>query len=239
MTDCHGCRLNSEGSKLGTLVNSVQGVTLVGGGNASLSDLEAALALAPTLVAADGGGNTLDDLGHSPSAIIGDMDSLRDDLRRDWAHLIHAIEEQDSTDFDKCLRSIEAPFVVGVGFAGARLDHTLSTMTALVRHGRSRVLLLSEQDVCFLAPPALTLPVQVGARVSLFPMAPVSGRSEGLFWPIDGIAFTAAGIIGTSNKSDAAEVRLHMDAPAMLVMLERAMLDAALDGLLAAPDWRS
>jgi len=224
---------------LGTLVNCAQGVTLVGGGNAPLADVKAALALAPMLVAADGGANALADLGHVPSAIIGDMDSLRDDLRRDWAHLMHPIAEQDSTDFDKCLRSIAAPFVLGVGFSGARLDHTLSAMTALVRHGRSRVVLLSEQDICFLAPPALTLPVGIGARVSLFPMGPVTGTSQGLFWPIDGIPFTPAGIIGTSNKADAAQVTLHMDAPCMLVMLERPMLAAALDALLGAPDWPS
>lgn len=204
-----------------------------------MADLDAALALAPVLVAADGGANTLADLGHTPTAIIGDMDSLRDDLRRDWALLLHPIPEQDTTDFDKCLRSIAAPFVLGVGFGGARLDHTLSTMTALVRHGRSRVVLLSAQDVCFLAPPELTLPMHKGARVSLFPMAPVTGRSKGLFWPIDGIPFMPSGIIGTSNRADAAQVTLHMDAPAMLVLLERDMLGAALDALVSAPDWPS
>lgn len=224
---------------MGQFVNCTQGVTLVGGGDAPLADLEAALALAPGLVAADGGANTLACLGYIPHAIIGDMDSLRDDLKRDWAHLMYPIAEQDSTDFDKCLRSIAAPFVLGVGFGGARLDHTLSAMTALVRHGRSRVLLLSAQDVCFLAPPAMTLSIDPGARVSLFPMAPVTGRSEGLFWSIAGISFAPGGIIGTSNRADAERVTLHMDAPAMLVLLERAMLGAALGAVLQAPDWPS
>ena len=219
------------------LVNCTHGVTLVGGGNAQFADLQAALALAPVLIAADGGANALADLGYTPRAIIGDMDSLRDELRRDWAHLMHPIAEQDSTDFDKCLRSIVAPFVVGVGFAGARLDHTLSTMTALVRHGRSRVVLLSEQDVCFLAPPAITLPMKIGARVSLFPMAPVTGTSQGLVWPIAGIPFTPGGVIGTSNRAQADQVTLELDTPGMLILLERTMLAAALEALCSAPDW--
>ena len=165
---------------MGALVNADTGVTLVGGGSVTSCDLNEARALAPTLVAADGGGNALADLGHRPQAIIGDIDSLRDDLRREWADQVHAIAEQDSTDLDKCLRSISAPFVLGVGFGGARLDHTLSAMTALVRHGRARVILVCEQDVCFLCPPRLALTLAPGARVSLFPMAPVTGRSQGL-----------------------------------------------------------
>jgi thiamine pyrophosphokinase len=212
---------------------------VVGGGDAPLADLQAALALAPVLIAADGGANTLADLGYTPQAIIGDMDSLRHDLAREWAHLVHAIPEQDSTDFDKCLRSIAVPFVLGVGFGGARMDHTLSTMTALVRHGRSRVILLSAQDVCFLAPPVITLPMQLGARVSLFPMGPVTGTSEGLFWPIAGIPFTPAGVIGTSNRANARQVTLRMDLPRMLVLLGRDMLGLALEALLTAPDWPS
>jgi thiamine pyrophosphokinase len=222
---------------LALVVNCTQGVTLVGGGTVPVADLTAALTLAPVLVAADGGANILADFGYMPSLIIGDMDSVRADLKRIWAHLLHPIAEQDSTDFDKCLRSIASPFVLGVGFTGARLDHTLSAMTALVRHGSSRVILLSEQDVCFLAPPAFSLPVTLGARISLFPMGPVGGVSEGLFWPIQSVPFTPGGIIGTSNKADAAQVVLRMDAPAMLVMLERDMLDTALDALLRVPDW--
>ena len=31
----------------------------------------------------------------------------------------HPIAEQDSTDFDKVLRSVQAPFMIGVGFLGA------------------------------------------------------------------------------------------------------------------------
>jgi thiamine pyrophosphokinase len=222
---------------MASLVKSRLGVTLVGGGEVVENTVQQALALAPTLVAADGGGNILADLGHLPVAVIGDMDSLRPDLVQLWADRLHPISEQDSTDFDKCLRSIDAPFVLAVGFDGARLDHTLSAMSALVRHGRARVVLVGGQDICFLAPPQIALELGAGARVSLYPMGPVTGRSTGLEWPIDGIDFAPNGVIGTSNRASAAQVGLEIDAPRMLLLLERAALPMALRALLAAPDW--
>ena len=219
------------------LVKSDLGVTLVGGGALCKTRLEQALTLAPTLVAADGGGNALADLGHSPAAIIGDMDSLRPDLMQRWAERLHPVAEQDSTDFDKCLRSIDAPFVLALGFDGARVDHTLAAMTALVRHGRSHVLLLGAEDVCFLAPPRIELCLPVGARVSLFPMGPVTGQSVGLEWPIDGLSFAPGGIIGTSNRANAPDVCVQVSRPSMLMILEVAHVTTVLAALRSCPAW--
>lgn len=212
-------------------------MTLVGGGEVLGHDLRHALRLAPGLVAADGGGNALAAFGLTPDAVIGDMDSLRPDLRAAWAGRVHPVPEQDSTDFDKCLQRIRAPLVLALGFSGARLDHTLSAMSALVRHGRSRVLLVGPQDVCCLCPPEIVLDLAPGARVSLYPMGPVTGRSQGLHWPIDGIGFAPAGVIGTSNRADAGQVVLRMDRPGMLLLLERDMLDRLAALLPLVPDW--
>jgi thiamine pyrophosphokinase len=222
---------------LATVVNASQAVTLVGGGEVLANDLTHALTLAPKLVAADGGGNILADLGLTPDAVIGDMDSLRSDLRALWADRVHHVPDQDSTDFDKCLRLIRAPLVLALGFTGARLDHTLSAMSALVRHGRSRVVLVGPQDVCCLCPPEIAFNVAIGARVSLYPMGPVTGRSQGLHWPIDGLAFSPASVIGTSNKADSGLVRLWIDDSAMLLMLERDMLEELVTLLPTIPDW--
>ncbi|PZX41270.1 thiamine pyrophosphokinase [Roseinatronobacter thiooxidans] len=219
-------------------VDSIYGVTLVGGGIFSQCDLDMALTLAPMLVAADGGANKLMDCGHIPQHVIGDLDSLdAAHLARLGDRLVH-IAEQDSTDFDKSLRALHAPFILALGFDGARLDHTLAAMSSLVRHGRARVVLLAAKDICFLAPPRLALTLPVGARVSLFPMAPVSGRSTGLHWPIDGIQFAPAAQIGTSNHAESDRILLEFDHPGMLVLLERAHLAVTLDALQASPDWR-
>lgn len=218
-------------------VETNKGVTLVGGGAFSAQDVSRALELAPVLVAADGGANALCAMGHMPDQVIGDMDSLDPALKAQLAERITVIPEQDSTDFDKCLSRIGAPFIIGLGFDGARLDHTLAAMTSLVLHGRARVVLLCAQDICFLAPPQISLDLSEGERVSLFPMAAVTGASSGLHWPIDGLAFAPDATIGTSNRAASAKVTLAFDAPGMLILLERARLQQVVTRLSAGPDW--
>jgi thiamine pyrophosphokinase len=67
----------------------------------------------------------------------------------------------------------------------------------------------------------------VGTRVSLFPMAAVTGRSSGLRWSIDGLAFHPAKRIGTSNEATRGEIRIETDGPGLLVILPRSELDEA------------
>ena len=213
-------------------------VTLLGAGDCSEPDLRRALARAPHLVAADGGADRALALGHVPDAVVGDFDSLSDAARaRLDPERLHRIGNQDSTDFDKCLSVIRAPWMLALGFTGARLDHTLAGFSTLARFPDSRCIMLGGGDLCFAAPPRLALELSVGARLSLFPMAPVRGQSEGLRWPIAGLEFTPAGVIGTSNEVSAPGVALQFEAPGMLVMLADTALEQVLAGLEAAPRW--
>ncbi len=210
------------------IVHTDRGVTILGAGAVSPPVLAAALRLAPVLVAADGGADTALAEGLQPAAVIGDMDSLGGDARARFAGRLHSVAEQDSTDFEKTLLRIEAPFVLGLGLTGSRLDHGLAALNLIAREPTRRVFLLSGEDVVFLAPPRLDLALPVGTRLSLFPLAPVAGRSKGLVWPIDGIEFSPLGRIGVSNRSNAARVCLEFDAPHMLLILPRDALAAAL-----------
>ena len=213
------------------IVQSTAGVTLAGGGGFSLKLLDIARAVAPTVVAADGGADRLLRLGCVPQAAIGDLDSISAPARLRLKDRLFPILEQTTTDFDKALRSIAAPFVLGVGFSGARLDHGLAVLNGLARHPDKRCLLLGPRDLTFLAPRDLTLRLPVGSRLSLFPMGPVQGTSQGLRWPLQGLRFAPAGLIGTSNAVSEPVVRLRFDADLMLVILPRPSLAAALDGL--------
>jgi thiamine pyrophosphokinase len=215
------------------IVESSAGVTLIAGGPVAKRDLTAALKRAPCLVAADAGADRALACGHEPVAVIGDGDSISRAARaRLGPERFHEIPEQMTTDFDKALRSIHAPFVIALGVAGGRLDHEMAVFNALVRHRGPPCVLIGVQDVVFHAPARLVLRLRVGDRLSLFPMAAVAGDSAGLRWPIGGIAFAPDGMIGTSNEVTAAEVRMRFEAPGMLVMLPRARLDAALAALV-------
>ena len=220
------------------IVDTNNAVTLLGGGEVSAAALRAALARAPVLVAADGGADRALALGHCPAAVVGDLDSLSAAGRAALpAARVHHVPDQDSTDFDKCLQAVRAPLLLALGFTGARLDHTLASFSTLARFAARRCVMLGGGDLCFLAPPQLTLALPVGTRLSLFPMAPATGRSRGLRWPIDGLRFAPAGVIGTSNETAAPRVALGFDAPGMLVLAPEATLDAVLPALAEAPHW--
>ncbi|MES2434414.1 MAG: thiamine diphosphokinase [Pseudomonadota bacterium] len=212
------------------IVDSLQGVTLAGGGPFGKAQLTRAMRFAPRIVGADGGADRLLALGVEPEAVVGDMDSISDSARARLAGRLFPIAEQITTDFDKALRSIRAPFVLGIGFAGARLDHGLAVLNALVRAPDQRCLVISPQDVIFLAPLAMRLNLPFGSRLSLFPMAAVTGESEGLRWPLQGLDFAPDAMIGTSNEVSG-PVELRFSAQKMLVILPIKSLAAALSGL--------
>lgn len=212
-----------------SIVDSESAVTLVGGGEATHEDLQKALTLAPTLVAADSGADVSLAAGVVPDAVIGDFDSVSQaTLRRIPAARHHPISEQDSTDFEKALRRIAAPVVLGVGFLGGRVDHQLGVMHVLLTLQDRPCLLLGAHEVICLAPPQIELPTQFGDTVSLFPLVPVTGRSSGLKWPIDGLHFGVAQQIGTSNQAKG-PVELEMDGPGMLLILPRRFMPALFD----------
>ncbi|MGN7870591.1 thiamine diphosphokinase [Paracoccus sp. 22332] len=212
------------------LVISDRGVTVIGGGFATPYDLQTALAVAPTLVAADGGADRALALGQPPDWVIGDLDSITAGARKLIpAGRIHHVAEQDSTDFTKCLTRIAAPFVMAVGFSGLRLDHTLSALTAMASTPRPLVIMLASDDVVFVAPPRLTLPLMPGTRVSLYPMGPARGISTGLEWPIEGIEFAPGGRVGTSNRANGV-VTLRIEGK-MLLMLPRSTLASVMTAL--------
>jgi thiamine pyrophosphokinase len=217
------------------IVHTDRGVTLVGGGPVAARDLRLALVRAPVAVAADGGAARLLAAGQMPQAVIGDFDSLPAARRAAIPpERLHPLPDQATTDFDKALRSIVAPFVLALGFAGARMDHGLAVMNALVRHAARPCLVVGPKDLAFAAPPRIALDMAPGEVLSLFPLARVAGTSTGLEWPIAGLAFAPDGFIGTSNRVTARRVSLQFDAPGMIVILPRRRLDAAIRGLQEA-----
>jgi thiamine pyrophosphokinase len=218
----------------GKIVETDQGISLIAGGPVSARDLRLSLRRAPVLVAADGGADRALARGLMPEAAIGDFDSISAGAREALGpgRLLH-ISEQESTDFDKALGAVSAPFILGLGALGGRLDHALAVLHTLVRRRAYHVVLLGAEDVVFAARPGRWLDLALGAgdRLSLFPLAAVKGESEGLEWPIKGLAFDPARKIGTSNRVTKGPVRLRFEGEGMIVILPRRRLDAVLRAL--------
>jgi len=215
------------------LLTSTENIPLIGGGPVSADILTLALRHAPRLVAADGGADRAKGLGFTPTAIIGDMDSL--DKIEYWQNsdlAMYKIDEQDTTDFEKCLYSITTPLVIGVGFLGGRTDHTLAALNTLVRMHKTPVLLVGEGEVIFAAGPVFSADLSRGTPVSFFPLSRIAGlASEGLRWPIEGLVFEPDGQIGTSNEALGGRVEARFDRACMLVRLPLSALNQGIAAL--------
>lgn len=214
------------------IVNVNYPVTLFGGGKVFPEAVDQALGYAPNLFAADGGVRAALDLGHMPEAVIGDFDSIdAATMAQIPQGRLYRISEQHSTDFDKCLRTIAAPLILGVGFTGLRLDHELAAYNTLVRHPAQRCILLGEVDLCFLVPASVQFELPIGTRMSLFPMGACRVDATGLRWPVRGLDMAPDGVIGTSNQVSEAVVHVQVSAPKLLVILPRDCLAAAISAL--------
>ena len=205
------------------IVRSRTPIVVIGAGHVSAEDLALVKALGHPVVAADGGARRCMEAGILPDAVIGDLDSLGDAAGSIPPERMHRVAEQETTDFDKCLRSVAAPLVLAFGVTGPRIDHTLAVCTTLVQRAEVPVIVVGAVDLLFHAPTALSLDLPPGLRLSLFPMAPVTGRSRGLRWPIDGLHLSPAGRIGTSNEVTG-PVRLAFDGPGVIVITPREVL---------------
>ena len=217
------------------IVHGTEQITLVGGGQATPQDLHKALTLAPRCIAADGGAALALAAGIMPEAVIGDFDSLTPETRRAIpAGHLHLIAEQDSTDFEKALTRIAAPVVIAVGFTGGRIDHQLAALHTLMVCADRPCVLIGAEELLFLAPPRISLPTERAEVISLFPLAPVTAQSTGLHWPLDGLDFAPGVQSGTSNHATG-PMTVTVDAPALLMMVPRRLLDPVV-AALGAPD---
>lgn len=213
-------------------------VTHLGAGPAPIPVITQALAEAPILVAVDGGVAHAAAAGHIPTRIIGDMDSQPDRMPDRFAAVpVTHIAEQDSTDFDKALRSVACTLSLGVGFLGGRVDHELACFHSLAAHPDRRAILLSETDAVTLLPPDGRLYLPRGTRISLFPLAPVRITSAGVRWPLHDEVLDPLQRIGTSNETTGDRVTISASEPACLLIVPASVLGAAIDFRIDSPLW--
>ena len=207
-----------------------QSVTIIGGAGFSKLDLNYCLANGPTLISADGGANNVNVNDYKIDFIIGDLDSLID--KKSWTTQgakVLEIEEQETTDFEKCLYSVNASIYFCVGFIGGRSDHFLAACSSLAKYHYKRAILVGSDDIIFHLPKAFEINLPLNTRISLFPMQRVIGlNNTGLRWSISGLEFDPSKCIGTSNITIAKKVTINLSKEGMLIILPRSCLPNAL-----------
>ncbi len=197
--------------------------------NAPLRWCEGLVALvreAELVVAADGGANHLARIGVKPAAVVGDLDSIRPEVRA-WLGEDRLLPrpDQEFTDLHKTLAHViderGASRVTILGGTGGRLDHAVENLALLARWGaRAELEMRDESTRIVPVRREASFAVEPGAVVSLLP----AGRCErvwtaGLRWPLSGEPLDLAVRTGVCNQAAHGRVTIRVEGGTLLVFL--------------------
>lgn len=181
---------------------------------------------ASVIIACDGAVEPLHERGITPTAIVGDLDSIPDQLRTLYADRLHPVDDQETNDLTKAVcyaHSIGETEVLILAATGLREDHTLGNISLLMDYAPlfGRVEMLSDYGLFTPLLHTATLTSVPGQQVSLFSLSP-SGllTTEGLRWPIANRRLTAWWQ-GTLNEALSTSFCIHLDGDTPRVIVYR------------------
>jgi len=179
-------------------------------------------------ICADGGANRLFDTSNQnqknilkPSAIVGDLDSLRLDVRTFYSSQGTSIIEdidQDYNDVDKSLKYAKSYFdslndksnieIVIVGAFGGRFDQEIASIHSLYKWGSVfyRIVLMDNENIaCLLSPGKHELLLIKGIEGPTCGLLPIGGKvndvsTKGLKWNLNNQSLSLDGLVSSSNS---------------------------------------
>lgn len=137
----------------------------------------------------DGAVNEFVRHGGIPDAIVGDCDSLSDEIRTTYACIIHKIDEQEYNDLSKTIKFLASTGkrrIAIVGATGKREDHTLGNISLLIEYMRwgMDVTMYTEHGMFIPCHGDRTFTSTPGQQVSIFSFGATGFHAEGLVYPL-------------------------------------------------------
>lgn len=144
---------------------------------------------ASRIVCCDGSAQSLIAAGMRPDAIVGDLDSLGDELANQFADRIFHDENQDTNDLTKAVRwCIEMGYrdIVILGGTGKREDHTIGNISLLADYiGNVNVIMVTDTGILKPLMKSSEISSFPGQQVSIFSINPETEvTSSGLRYPL-------------------------------------------------------
>jgi thiamine pyrophosphokinase len=144
---------------------------------------------AEKIVCCDGSAENLVRYGLIPDAIVGDMDSLSNDLKNRFADRIYIDSNQETNDLTKAvLWCCESGYydldITGVG--GKREDHTIGNISLLAEYSKiAKVRMITDTGVFLPFQNSCKAESSKGQQVSIFSISPATEiTSSGLLYPL-------------------------------------------------------
>lgn len=106
-----------------------------------------------TIIACDGAANTLDENNYRIDAIIGDLDSIRSDIKDKYDDIIYQYPDQSENDLRKAIEFLISNNVKEasiIGATGKREDHTIGNIFSLSKFCSKINLKIFTETGCFI-----------------------------------------------------------------------------------------
>ena len=146
---------------------------------------------AKRIVCCDGSAQSLIEYGMQPDAIVGDLDSLDDELVTRYADRIFLDENQDTNDLTKAVSwcsEMGYKDIIIVGATGKREDHTIGNISLLAEYIRDlNVLMVTDTGIFRPYLKSSVIDSFPGQQISIFSIDPETEvTSKGLRYPLSG-----------------------------------------------------
>ena len=190
------------------------------------------LRTANNLIVCDGSLKDLLEYEIEPTAVVGDGDSLSEELKQRYAHIYHPISEQEFNDLTKATLFARShlkmdasthtrPRFCYLGATGKREDHTLGNISLMLYYYRQLSidpLMMTDYGWFVPASGTNTFSSFAGQQVSIFNASCKELSSEGLKWDIYPFAEIWQ---GTLNEALSTSFTIHADGDYLIYRTHR------------------
>ena len=182
-----------------------------------------------TLICADGGANSAARIGLTPDFVIGDLDSIDEDVLALFQNLSNTeviqITRQNDTDVEKALKhAIKMKFkeALLLGATGDRLDHTFCNLgISLKFDDKIKVKILHQKSLLAVYEDEVTLKTTPDEIVSLYAIGEDTRiTTQGLKYPLKDAPLPFGKKESTSNVAVGEEVHLKIENGKIFVIRE-------------------
>lgn len=178
---------------------------------------------ADIIICCDGAVETLVAQGLEPDAIVGDMDSIREELKSRYSSILYPDSDEDCNDLTKAVKyCMERGYtdIVIVGATGLREDHTLGNVSLLAEYSEYvSVRMITDKGVFLPVSSGDKIKSFHGQQVSIFSFLNNSRlSSSNLKYPLDNILVNNLWT-GTLNECNADFFSLQFEEGPIIVFL--------------------
>ncbi len=204
----------------------MQTIILADGAFPKSEKLKNLLDNAKRIVCCDGAANKLVDSGREPDVIIGDLDSVRPELKIKYRDILIKVSDQDTNDLTKavnlCVKNGWKDIVI-LGATGDREDHSIGNISLLASYSKvANVKILTDYGEFIAINRTAVFNSFPGQQVSVFSIcAQLKISSEGLKYPLNEMKLTAWWM-GTLNEAvaDSFTISFEGDGDVIVYLLD-------------------